>query len=82
MKQYYAYSASSSKIIGRAGTLEDLLKKLHNPKDEYSLTYRIGLNRKEPWYFYVKNDVHEDDDEAQGIELSVIQDTARKLKII
>ena len=80
--QYYAYSACSSEIIGRAGSLENLLKKLHDPKDEYSLVYRLGLTKKEPWYFYVKNDVHDDDDNVKQIPLNTVQTAARKLGII
>jgi hypothetical protein len=79
--QYFVHSACSSEIVGRAGSLEDLLKKLYDPKDEYSLLNIIGLNKKEPWCFYKKNDVHSDDYDAESIPLTTIQKLAKELGI-
>ncbi len=82
MKQYYAYNACSSEIISRAGSLEDLLKKLYKPNEDYGLIYRLGLNKKEPWYFYVKSDIHGNDYESTSIPIENVQEVARKIGIL
>ena len=86
MKQYYAYNASGSTVAFRAGSIKDLLKKMAKGcpcKTNEDWKSRIeGLNKNmvilEPFYFYVKNDTHDDDDCALSIRAKKVMKEAIK----
>jgi len=85
VKQVYAYCSTSSEILKRAGSVDDLLLKFKQ-KDKAWLIRKLEEMSKQHGLscsvnFYEKSDVHGDDNDAIWIDGAVILTAADQLGI-
>lgn len=79
LKEFMAYDACSSETIGRADSLENLLKKLVE-KDKEWFVNRMTNPKVESVYFSVKEQFGDDDD-AETVDENEVLDLGKKLGI-
>ena len=78
MKQYYVYDARSSEIVYRAGSIEDLFKKMKKG----GMCKTNQDNYHEPFWFYLKQDVHGNDDDAREVSYKKLMKEAKRLGLV
>lgn len=79
MSQFICYDPQSSEVIARAASLKKLITKVVKENGDW-LSQRLS-DKCPDIHFSVKEDPHADDDEAEEIEISVVQAEFKSLSM-